>query len=221
MRRAASRGPTSTRRRWRASWVSATDPVVSGARRFLVEARNADGGWGLEQGKPTNANSTGLAISAVISLGERPSAAPWRTGSADPLAALRALQLPSGAFAYMTGQPANDYATVQALPALAGLTYPLAQARTASSPTNSLAPARSTRARTVTAGQPLAQAAGTPEPTASVDPRESREARVEKTLGDRETGSGSRVFVLYLSMLIALVVIFGPVWWRKRRRATP
>lgn len=202
----------------RASRISASDPVVAGARRFLLDTQNADGGWGLEPEHPTNANSTGLAISAVLSLGERVATAPWRDGPRDPARALRALQMPSGAFSYLAGQRANDYATVQALPALAGASYPLVRAGAADADVAVVA--SSPQQRSVSKGRPLAQAAQTtPEPSPSFDPKQSRAARVEKTLGDRESGSGGRLIVLYLSMAVALVVIFGPVWWRRRKRS--
>lgn len=198
----------------RAGGVPADDPVLSEARTYLLKARNADGGWGLESADPTNANSTGLAVSAIIALGEKPTSTPWRAGGSDPVEALIALQLPNGAFSYLVGQRANDYATVQALPAIAGLTYPLKPSKKSAYTWTSTMETKAPRV--AIAGAPLAQA-GTPEPTPTVDPKESRAARVEADLGDRSSGSGARVLVMWLSLLVAASIIAVPILIRRRR----
>lgn len=104
-----------------ASGISPADEARSKARSFLASAMNAERGYGEYAGaaEPTSANSTGLALSAIAAMGESPSSAPWRSGEADPARTLRAMQESSGAF------PPNDYATVQAIPGLAGRAYPV------------------------------------------------------------------------------------------------
>lgn len=110
-----------------ASGLPPSDTTVSRARSYLDGVQNEDGGFGLEEGNPTNANSTGLALSAIAALGEEPESGAWRTpAGADPLAALRRLQHGSGGFRYVAdaAEP-QDYATVQALPGVRGIAYPM------------------------------------------------------------------------------------------------
>ena len=93
------------------------------ALAYLDGARNDDGGWGFVPSFDSDANSTALAVQALIAYGE--------TVGALPLAFLMSLQLPNppastaGAFAFQTGGTANVFATVQVVPALAGATLPL------------------------------------------------------------------------------------------------
>lgn len=110
-----------------ASGLPASDTTISRARSFLLDVQNDDGGFGLEEGDPTNANSTGLALSAVAGLDEDPERAPWlRSGGGDPVSALLALQHPGGGFRHLaTSAEPGDYATVQALPGLAGVASPM------------------------------------------------------------------------------------------------
>lgn len=97
------------------------------ARDFLLTAQNAEGGFGFATAGPTNANSTGLVLSAINALDEDPTRPPWRQSDGDdPLKALLPLQLPSGGFRYLSSdQRANDYATAQAIPGVLGIRYPL------------------------------------------------------------------------------------------------
>jgi hypothetical protein len=111
---------------------------VGKGRMWLATAQRPSGCWGLEAGAVANANSCGLALSALAAIGERPDRAPW-TGpdGRDPPADLRSLQLPSGAFQYRKDVAGpNDYATVQALPGLAGWAYPLRAVAVATTTTN-------------------------------------------------------------------------------------
>jgi len=90
--------------------------------------QNEDGGWTYQKpspfGEETDANSTALAIQALLAAGE--DLAAW----GDPLGTLLGLQGPSGAFYFnqATGTD-NVLATLQAIPALAGLTYAEVAAR--------------------------------------------------------------------------------------------
>lgn len=87
---------------------------------YLRAAQNADGGWTYQKpsayGEDTDANSTALAIQALLAAGE--DLEEW----GDPAQALRALQQESGAFAFNAAfADDNLLATVQAIPALAGV----------------------------------------------------------------------------------------------------
>ena len=100
---------------------------VAAARTQLAAHRTADGGYGASpNATTTNANSTGLALSAIAAMGEDPHAAPWTQGDTDPVRALEALQTPSGGVKYAASSTGPDgYATTQATPGLAGAAYPL------------------------------------------------------------------------------------------------
>jgi prenyltransferase beta subunit len=101
------------------------DAMVARALSFLRGAQNADGGFGLAPGTPTNANSTGLALSALAVLDLEAQA--WRRLEGSPQQALMSLQRAGGGFAYDGASPeAQIYATVQALPGLVGAGYPVA-----------------------------------------------------------------------------------------------
>lgn len=103
---------------------------------YLRAAQNDDGGWTYQKpsafGEETDANSTALAIQALLAAGE--DLAAW----GDPVQSLLSLQAPSGAFLFNRSIGAdNVLATVQAIPALAGLSYADVAARG-----GQLAPAR-------------------------------------------------------------------------------
>lgn len=102
---------------------------------WLQDAQNADGGWGYFKGSATDANSTALSAMAFTAAGVSPDDT-VPAGDSTPYDALMALQLecadgPSdyGAFAYQRDGDgdlvANVFATVQAVPALAGQAYPV------------------------------------------------------------------------------------------------
>jgi hypothetical protein len=109
--------------------VSATDPTVKAALSYLRSIQNEDGGFPYQKPSPygsdTDANSTALAIQAIIAAGESPSK--WTTAEGkDPVAALMALQNKSGAFAWQASFADDNFlATAQAIPALAGKPHPL------------------------------------------------------------------------------------------------
>jgi hypothetical protein len=101
--------------------------LVSGAGQetlpsydYFRQSQNPDGGWTYQKpsafGEDTDANSTALVIQALLAGGQDLSQ--W----GDPLSALRALQQPSGALAFNAAAPSdNALATIQAIPALAGV----------------------------------------------------------------------------------------------------
>jgi len=100
---------------------------------FLRDAQNDDGGFGFVPGFDSDANSTALAVQALIALGE--DLGDWAGADGTPTAYLRSLQLgnppakTAGAFAFQPGTggalTANVFATVQVVPALAGVPYPI------------------------------------------------------------------------------------------------
>jgi hypothetical protein len=99
---------------------------------FLADAQNQDGGFGFVPGFDSDANSTALAIQALIALGE--DLGDWSAPDGTPYEFLLSLQLgnppagTAGAFAFQPKGTANAYATVQAVPALAGKPYPIGPA---------------------------------------------------------------------------------------------
>jgi hypothetical protein len=103
---------------------------------FLATAQNDDGGFAFIPTFASDTNSTALAVQALIASGE--SLADWTAPDGTPYAFLLSMQLgnppaaTAGAFAFQPGSggtlAANAFATVQAVPALAGLAFPLAPA---------------------------------------------------------------------------------------------
>lgn len=176
-----------------AAGVPVEDTTVSRARMFLQRVQDPSGGFPLEAGRPVNANSTGLALSLIAALGEDPAGEPWRREGGDPVGALVALQLPDGGFRYTAGDDTpNDYATVQAIPGLAGRALPIAPAPRAS--TASPAPvsgARSSRTPRPSLGRkgPL----GTPRSRDVPAPEQNRAGLVVRS----EDGTLRRICLLF------------------------
>jgi hypothetical protein len=99
-------------------------------RPFLQGLQNADGGFGYLDGLPSDANSTALALNAIIALDDSPTAPEWTQAGGNPRSALLAMQLgctadeaDRGAWEYQPGQGPNVLATAQAVPAAAGRAY--------------------------------------------------------------------------------------------------
>lgn len=102
------------------------DSAVERARTWLVEGQNPDGGFAHWHGDPTDANATGLALTAIAAMGEDPTAGTWEQADGDPVQALLSLQHDSGGFRWRAeGDDPNTWATVQALPGLSGRSLPL------------------------------------------------------------------------------------------------
>lgn len=102
--------------------------AVRRAVEYYRSQQNDDGGFPYSQSSPygnaSDANSTALAIQALIAAGEDPNA--WAKNGATPIQRLLAFQNSSGAFRYQDSLPEdNAFATYQAVPALAGETLPL------------------------------------------------------------------------------------------------
>ena len=103
-------------------------PSVATAVIFLADTQLTKG-WEYGSGFGANANSTALVIQALSALGEPwvGSTGAWVVDGQSPLAALLGYQSASGAFQSDFGQGVFDdfYATVQAIPAVAGRPFPL------------------------------------------------------------------------------------------------
>jgi hypothetical protein len=103
-----------------ASGVAPTDPSIVRGLAFLRSQQDAQGGWG-------NANSTALGIQGLLAAGEDPGAN-WLQDGRGPYEALMADQKIDGPFiSAWFGSTDNDYATLQAIPALLGMHYPTVQ----------------------------------------------------------------------------------------------
>lgn len=109
-----------------AAGVAAGAPLRARARAAMAANAGSDGGYGEYAGRSTNANSTGLALSAIAAIGESPGAPPWRRAGGDPRSALLALQTAGGGFRFTAASPDADlYATMQAVPGAAAVGYPV------------------------------------------------------------------------------------------------
>lgn len=115
-----------------AAGEAADGEAVTLALAYYKEIQNEDGGWPYQNpsdfGTATDANSTAVTIQAIIAARQDPAGAGWTMAEGNtPVAALTALQNESGAFAWQAAIPDDNLlATVQALPAVAGKTFPLA-----------------------------------------------------------------------------------------------
>ncbi|MGW1148240.1 prenyltransferase/squalene oxidase repeat-containing protein [Streptomyces sp. NPDC002454] len=107
------------------------------AVEWLRSVQNADGGWGYLPGAPSDTNSTGLVVGALLSGGTAPSGVRSKEKGATPEQALLKLALPcsaegGGAFAYQPDKKgnlvANDDATAAGVLGGLGLTLVLAPA---------------------------------------------------------------------------------------------
>lgn len=115
--------------------VPGSDLIRSRAREWLRSLRAAGGGYPHATGQAVNANSTGLAVSALACAGERDD---------QSVSVLRGMQTADGGVRYRASDAqANEYATVQAVPALAGSGYPVRVARSGASGSGSPGPSSS------------------------------------------------------------------------------
>jgi len=100
------------------------DEMVARAQAYLLGAQNEDGGFPYQPGAESDANSTALGVQALIALNDPADA----EAQAHAETALLGLQNEDGAFSYMASIPDdNAFATVQAIPALAGVAFPMAE----------------------------------------------------------------------------------------------
>lgn len=108
--------------------ANGTADVRTRALDYLRTQQNDDGGFPYSQtsqfGNASDANSTAVTVQAILAAGE--SLTEWGKNGAMPLDRLLAFQNDSGAFRYQDATPDdNQLATYQAIPAVAGKTFPL------------------------------------------------------------------------------------------------
>ncbi|MFF4155782.1 prenyltransferase/squalene oxidase repeat-containing protein [Streptomyces sp. NPDC001678] len=118
--------------------------VVTKGLDWLKAHQNADGGWGMGPGNPSDANSTAIAIGAFAAVGQDPAKAAAKDGKT-PYDALLSFQIrcqekkedQAGAFGYMpqNGElPANDLASTAAATAALGKGFLVPAAKGADKP---------------------------------------------------------------------------------------
>lgn len=103
------------------------DPMVESGLAYLSSVQNEFGQvlYAAGQADPADANSTALAVQALIATGQNPGDAEWLNATRG----LAVFQNISGGFRYTDALPADNLmATVQAIPALAGYVLPVATA---------------------------------------------------------------------------------------------
>jgi hypothetical protein len=111
-----------------------TPTARAGALAFQTAAQDPDGGWSQYPNieadpQSTDPDSTALVIQSLIALGVSPSSSAFVQSGSDPVSALLSFQLTSGSgsgafFFPPAPAPADLLSTYQAIPALAGLTFP-------------------------------------------------------------------------------------------------
>jgi hypothetical protein len=100
---------------------------------YLRSAQVTGGGFSYQpaDGAAADANSTGIVVQALIAAGQDPASPAWN----DAQGALLGFQNESGAFRYMEDPPDDNlFATVQAIPALAGAAFPIGQGADVATP---------------------------------------------------------------------------------------
>ncbi len=103
-----------------------TGPVPRRAVGYLVRSQNLDGGYPLEQGGSSNAQSTAWAVQSLVAAGRDPRGV-TRAGSRSPLGYLQSLIGSSGSVRYSrTGTQTPVWVTAQALTAFAAKPLPIA-----------------------------------------------------------------------------------------------
>lgn len=108
--------------------ANSTADARTRALGYIRTQQNNDGGFPYSQtsqfGNASDANSTAVTIQAILAAGE--SLASWAKNGTTPLDRLLAFQNTSGAFRYQDATPDdNQLATYQAVPAIAGKSFPL------------------------------------------------------------------------------------------------
>jgi hypothetical protein len=102
----------------------ADSPLVADAMAYLLTAVDGTSGATFQPGAgfPADSSSTAMVMQAVIAVGDDPASDAW----GNLPAALATYQNASGAFHYSPDDPSdNIFATVQVIPALAGMTMPV------------------------------------------------------------------------------------------------
>jgi hypothetical protein len=108
-------------------------PLVADAMAYLLTAVDGASGATFQPGAgfPTDSSSTALVMQAVIAVGDDPASDAW----GNLPAALATFQNASGAFHYSADDLSdNIFASVQVIPALAGMALPVAPAASSATP---------------------------------------------------------------------------------------
>jgi hypothetical protein len=111
----------------------ADSPLVADAMSYLLSAVDGTSGATFQPGAgfPADSSSTALVMQAVIAVGDDPASDAW----GNLKTALAAFQNASGAFHYSPDDLTDNlFATVQAIPALAGMAMPVTPAASAATP---------------------------------------------------------------------------------------
>jgi hypothetical protein len=205
--------------------VGADDPAQARARSYLLSVQNADGGFGTAAGQPTAALPTGFVLGAIAAMAEDPHAAPWRkSATADPIAALVALQDPSGGVRPDGAATSpDDMTTARVLPGLAGRAFPVRPSTAETQPSATTAPAGAApgastsvppSATTVAQrGQPR------PTPTVATPPASAKAPEVGLAAPAGRAGNGGGRSLVGLAPFIVTLFGAGAVGLVLRRRA--
>jgi hypothetical protein len=120
--------------------IATGDPITSTAvlsgLAYLSSTQNADGGFpyaaGPEAGSDTN--STAYVVQSIIAAGQDPAGPTWTISNSNPISYLLSMQLANGSFEWQPTTGENQFATVQAIPALLGQINPAALRELAACP---------------------------------------------------------------------------------------
>ena len=151
------------------------------AATFLARAQNPDGGFPLQPGGASNAQSTAWAVQGLLAAGREPERVRSR-GSRSPLAYLRSLVAADGSVRYSrTSRQTPVWVTAQALTALARKPFPIRPPRAARGAGRPRPPARRSRPAAPTAAR-RAAASQRPSSASAGGPASGEAARARAVL---------------------------------------
>lgn len=227
-----AKGPDTDTSAWAINVLAAAgrsaDAPVASARAFLLSAQQADGGFGFTKEKTTSADSTGLVLSAIEALGEKATAPPWEQSDGDhPVKALLKLQNDDGSFRFVASSRAgNPLSTTNAVPGLAGVSYPVPRASATATPRSSTPtplPAAGAEGIGGTPGAPATQAAApaTPTPSGSPPVASTTPAAPFAQAASDDDGGGLAAPALWGGLAAIAGLAGGGAWWLRRRAGAP
>ena len=200
-----------------------SDGRVSAARSYLLSAQQPDGGFGFTRDKATSADSTGLVLAAIDALGEKAINTPWRQRDGDdPVKALLSLQNDDGSFRFVSSsRKGNALSTTNALPGLAGVSYPVPGPDANNGAGRTAAPTIDPRADDLSSTAPpsgesapstTATAGASQTPATPTDPT----APFAATASDENAG-GVPAPLVWGGLIAIAGATGGGVWWLYRR----